>query len=176
MERLSFSYIIGTRQQLNNLTIDSLTVGDSSIKSSQPVRNLGSWFDSHLSMHRSALPHSTTCITSIESGNFSHETTEKLVHAFISISIVSSIDYCIIIACCTTHHPTKSTSCRVQNATAWLVCGVLFHHITPTLLELHWLPVKFWIEFKILLLTFRALHGDPGRNPGQDPIQDPTGS
>ena len=95
MERLSFSYIIGTRQQLNNLTIDSLTVGDSSIKSSQPVRNLGSWFDSHLSMHRSALPHSTTCINIHRIRKFlSRETTEKLVHAFISISIVSSIDYC----------------------------------------------------------------------------------
>ena len=32
-------------------------------------------------------------------------------------------------------------------------------HITPLLFDLHWLPVKFRIEFKILLITFKALKG-----------------
>ena len=31
--------------------------------------------------------------------------------------------------------------------------------ITPVLRELHWLPVKYRINFKILLLIFKALHG-----------------
>ncbi|KAK3526101.1 hypothetical protein QTP70_015426, partial [Hemibagrus guttatus] len=31
-------------------------------------------------------------------------------------------------------------------------------HITPALHQLHWLPVKFCNEFKILLFTFKALH------------------
>ncbi|KAK0136277.1 hypothetical protein N1851_027827 [Merluccius polli] len=32
-------------------------------------------------------------------------------------------------------------------------------HISPVLASLHWLPVKFRIEFKILLLNYKALHG-----------------
>ena len=32
-------------------------------------------------------------------------------------------------------------------------------HITPILFSLHWLPIHFRIHFKILLLTFKALHG-----------------
>ena len=32
-------------------------------------------------------------------------------------------------------------------------------HVTPVLQELHWLPVKFRIHFKSLLLTFNALNG-----------------
>ncbi|KAI3356306.1 hypothetical protein L3Q82_017205, partial [Scortum barcoo] len=33
-------------------------------------------------------------------------------------------------------------------------------HITPVLASLHWLPVKFRVDFKILLLlTYKALHG-----------------
>ena len=32
-------------------------------------------------------------------------------------------------------------------------------HITPFLLNLHWLPIKFKVEFKIVLLVFKALHG-----------------
>ncbi len=33
-----------------------------------------------------------------------------------------------------------------------------FDHITPVLTQLHWLPIKFRTDFKILLLTFKALH------------------
>jgi len=31
-------------------------------------------------------------------------------------------------------------------------------HISPVLASLHWLPVKFRIEFKVLLLTYKALN------------------
>ena len=33
------------------------------------------------------------------------------------------------------------------------------HHISPVLRDLHWLPVKFCIYDKILLLTYKAIHG-----------------
>ena len=33
-----------------------------------------------------------------------------------------------------------------------------YDHITPVLAELHWLPVSYRIIFKVLLLTFKALH------------------
>ena len=33
-----------------------------------------------------------------------------------------------------------------------------FCHITPWLRALHWLPVAYRIVFKILLLTFKAIH------------------
>ena len=32
-------------------------------------------------------------------------------------------------------------------------------HITPILINLHWLPVRYRINFKILSLTFKALYG-----------------
>ena len=33
-----------------------------------------------------------------------------------------------------------------------------FCHITPFLRVLHWLPAKYRVVFKILLLTFKAIH------------------
>ena len=49
---------------------------------------------------------------------------------------------------------------RVQNTAAWLICNISqFDHVTPTLMHLHWLPVKFRIDFKILLITFKVIHG-----------------
>ena len=49
---------------------------------------------------------------------------------------------------------------KVQNSAARLICGIKKRdHITPTLRELHWLPVKCRIEFKILLTCFKARCG-----------------
>ena len=43
---------------------------------------------------------------------------------------------------------------KVLNAAAWVRCLIpKFIHITPVLRELHCLPVKFRVEFKIALLV-----------------------
>ena len=48
----------------------------------------------------------------------------------------------------------------MQNAAAWVISNVpIYSHITPVLRSLHWLPVKCRIDFKILLLTFKAIYG-----------------
>ena len=48
----------------------------------------------------------------------------------------------------------------VQNAAARLVTQVKrTDHITPIRMQLHWLPIAQRIEYKILLLTYKALHG-----------------
>ncbi|KAF7655261.1 hypothetical protein LDENG_00058620, partial [Lucifuga dentata] len=31
-------------------------------------------------------------------------------------------------------------------------------HVTPLLIQLHWLPVPYQIDFKTILLTFKSLH------------------
>ncbi|XP_033473239.1 glucose-6-phosphate exchanger SLC37A1 isoform X3 [Epinephelus lanceolatus] len=47
----------------------------------------------------------------------------------------------------------------VQNSAARIITrSPSMDHITPVLRHLHWLPVKYRIDFKILLLTFKALH------------------
>ena len=49
---------------------------------------------------------------------------------------------------------------RVQNAAARLLMSYKrYEHITPVLINLHWLPVRCRINCKILLLTFKALYG-----------------
>ena len=34
-----------------------------------------------------------------------------------------------------------------------------FEHITPVLRQLHWLPVRQRIAFKLVMITFKCLHG-----------------
>jgi len=48
----------------------------------------------------------------------------------------------------------------VQNAAARLVTGAPRRdHITPVLRQLHWLPVKQRIDFKLAVLVSKSLHG-----------------
>ncbi|KAI4898085.1 hypothetical protein NFI96_008277 [Prochilodus magdalenae] len=80
---------------------------------------------------------------------------ETLVHAFIR----SRLDYCNAL-----FHGLPSKTLRplqyIQNSAARvLVRTNKSAHITPILLQLHWLPVTKRICYKILLLTFKALHG-----------------
>jgi hypothetical protein len=49
---------------------------------------------------------------------------------------------------------------RVQNSAARLILRLgRREHITRHLRDLHWLPVKRRIEFKVLVLVYRCLHG-----------------
>ena len=49
---------------------------------------------------------------------------------------------------------------RVQNAAARLVLGLSPRdHVSPALLELHWLPVYYRVQFKLGLLVYMARNG-----------------
>ena len=48
----------------------------------------------------------------------------------------------------------------VQNAAARLITGARRRdHISPALQQLHWLPVRQRVQFKLAVLVFKALHG-----------------
>ena len=79
----------------------------------------------------------------------------NIVHAFIT----SRVDYCNSLLYGLPNYQLNKLQ-RVLNASARLVCNApRFCHISPLLRALHWLPVKSRIEFKILLITFKAIHG-----------------
>ena len=84
----------------------------------------------------------------------SRSSTEILVHAFIS-SILDN--YCNLIGI---QDKDIAKLQRIQNSAARLVslCKK-YEHITPILKGLHWLPIKYRIVYKIILLTFKCLSG-----------------
>ena len=48
-----------------------------------------------------------------------------------------------------------------QNAAAHLISGTMRHeHISGILRELHWLPATKRCQYKLLVLTYQALHGN----------------
>ena len=83
------------------------------------------------------------------------EITEKLIHAFVT----SRLDYCNSLLYGLPSNLLAKLQ-RVQNAAARLIHRApRFCHITPLLVDLHWLDIKTRIDFKIILLTFKAIHG-----------------
>ena len=152
--------IIGTRQQLSKVSIQSMMIGQTEVSPVASARNLGTWFNTHLDMGT----HITkTCSSALYylynlrhiRKYLSRESTEKLVHAFIS----SRLDYCNSLLYGILEYQIIKLQ-RVMNASARLIYRVhKFCHITPLLAELHWLPVRSKIHYKILLTTFKILHG-----------------
>ena len=75
--------------------------------------------------------------------------------------IMSRLDYCNGLLYGTPDvHLKLGKLQRQQNAVARLVCTVSrYDHITPSLINLHWLPVTHRIEFKIAMLVHKCTYG-----------------
>ena len=152
--------IIDTRHQLSKIQIDSVKVGGVDIKPVESVRTLGSWFDNHMSMNT----HIGKVCSKASRGSYnirqirkflSMESTQILIHAFMT----SHLDYCNSLLSGIPQYQLRRLQ-RVSNAAAArLTCqSPRFPHFSSILISLHWLPVKFRVDFKIALLVYKALN------------------
>ena len=75
----------------------------------------------------------------------------------------SCLCYCKDRLTIVTHCSTVSLNVsfkRVLNSAARLIhLTSRYEHVTPLLIQLHWLPIEQRITFKIAVITFKALHG-----------------
>ena len=81
-------------------------------------------------------------------------TAEIVVHALIT----SRLDYCNSVLFGVSEGLIQRLQ-MVQNSAARIVTmSCKRQHITPVLKALHWLPVKYRIQYKALLLVFKAIN------------------
>ncbi|XP_029285402.1 uncharacterized protein LOC115006916 [Cottoperca gobio] len=146
------SVILGPKCLRNAFSNDIEALDGINLASSTNVRNLGVIFDQDLSFNSHINQISRTAFFHLHNiakirHILSQNDAEKLVHAF----VISTLDYC---------NSLLSTLQLIQNAVARVLTRTRKRdHITPVLAALHWLPVKYRIEFKILLLTYKAING-----------------
>ena len=80
--------------------------------------------------------------------------TEQLIHAFVSTRLDGCNSLLYGLPASSIHKLQ-----RVQNAAARIVTYTNRNeHITPALRTLHWLPVRYRISYKIIVLVWRCLH------------------
>ena len=137
----------------------SLHLDGVSVASSAVIKNLGVIFDPELSFvthkkntSRIAFFHLRN-ITKIRKMLSVHDA-ENLVHSFVTLRL----DYCNAHLSGCANASLKPLQ-LVQNAAARILTRTKhFEHITPVLASLHWLPIKFHINFNVLI-TCNALNG-----------------
>ena len=141
--------IIGTRQQLAKVTIDTLHVGESVTTPAGEVK------------HRLKMD---THINNICKAAFFHLFDIGRIRKFLSITctkilenafVTSCLDYCNSFLYGLPNNRLHKLQ-RVQNAAARLIRNVSrFDHITPSQYSLHWLPIIYRIQLKFYFLSLK---------------------
>ena len=159
------------RQRLSSITrrpqelspeSTSLLVRDSRVVAASTARNLGVIFDFDNTMRMDKQVDALCKAAHYHLSNIgrirhllSDRAAEQLVHAFVTARLDNGNSLLLGI--------TKTQLARLQrveNLAARTVTRTRRHeHITPVLHSLHWLPVSYRIQYKVLLLTFKALNG-----------------
>ena len=152
--------VVGPKTQLPLLADLSLNIESCAITPNPKVKNLGVTFDSTLSFDGHIKEVTKTAFFHLRNISkirplLSAADAEILIHAFVS----SRLDYCNVLFSGLPLCSTKRLQ-LVQNAAARILTRTKkYDHITPVLISLHWLPIQARSDFKVLLLTYKCLHG-----------------
>ena len=151
--------VITTPSSASKLILTDVVIGDSILQPTAIARNIRVMFNSELSMKSQV---SKLCqvayfhlhrIRSIRDCLTQHAT-ELLVHSL----VISRLDYGNGFLYGVPDQLLDKLQ-RVQNVAARIVVRASrYDHITSILETLHWLPVRYCIEYKVVLMTFKALN------------------
>ena len=137
-----------------------LNICGDQIRASVSARNIGVIFDSYMNFECQ--------VSSVCKASFFHirnvsrirkylsmESTKILVHAFVTCRLDNGNALLYGLP----KYLIERLQAVMNCAARLILRKQKYDHVTPLLIELHWLPVSQRIVFKILLLTFKALNG-----------------
>ena len=151
---------VGSASHVKHLKDQSLPVMGEDIHLKSSVKYLGVTLDQSLSMQNFISETCRTCFLYIRRiaairPYLSETAAVRLVTAFVS----SRLDYCNSLLIGLPAEQTNRLQ-RVQNSAVRLVLKKRKReHITPFLMQLHWLPVRFRIQYKLAVLAYRFFDG-----------------
>ena len=137
----------------------SIDLGNTNITFSSTVKNLGVLFDESLTF----VPHikncRKNCFLTLKNlrhirNYFNRTSFESIINAFIT----SKLDYCNSLFINLPASYIKQLQSIQDYAARLIFRRGLYSSVKPLLFDLHWLPVKDRITFKILLITYKIIH------------------
>ena len=151
--------LFGSKQQLSKVSLPFITISESDIAPNTVARNLGVVFDSNMTLvsHVSNIVKSASyhlCNIRKIRKYLNPHSTQQIIHAFVTsrLDMGNSLLYGL------PQNQLKRLQ-NIQNAAARIVTlSSKSTHITPILKELHWLPVRERIIYKLMLLVFKSLN------------------
>ena len=152
--------IFGTAQDITKISQQSVTVGSAKVLPSKVMRDIGAMLDTSLTMKTHINSTTRSCYTQLRGISkirkyLSQDSTKSLVHAYVT----SRLDNMNSLLHALPDYLINKLQILQNNAARLITRQKQYCHITPFLIELHWLPIKFRIEYKILLLVYKCLHG-----------------
>ena len=158
-EKSEFIYF-GSHQQLEKCTVNALQQDNTIIKRSHSVKYLGVILDENLSFHQHITSKCNIAAINIQRissirNYLTIESAKQLAHSF----VLPHLDYCNAILYGLPARHIKKLQ-RIQNWIAKVVLRRNRHESSLTALyDLHWLPISFRIQFKILTMVFKCIIG-----------------
>lgn len=152
--------VFAPKSKLNKTEKLHLKFGNNITKAAPSVRNLGVHLDRSLTMEQQVIAVSKACYYQIRNiGRIRPYITQGACKTLIHALVTSRLDFSNALLF---GIPAKLTGRlqRVQNTAARLITRTRkYDHITPVLMSLHWLPVEYRYQYKILMYTYKALNG-----------------
>ena len=154
-------FMILSKKQDNMEDSITIKIGQSTIHSVDHAKNLGVIFDRNLSMDKQIGNIRKQCYHQIHNiAQIRRFLSLDAIKSLVQANITSRLDYAngVLYGL-----PQKSIGKLqlVQNTAARLIVKTSRRaHITPILMDLHWLPVAQRIVYKILVLTYKSISED----------------
>ena len=151
--------LFGNKNSLKRFDqINQIKIGTTTVEIVKKVKDLGVCINKELKMEDQINYTVKTCNYHLRNIAFIRKYLNvNTLKTLISNHILSRLDYCNALYYAIPKTLQRKLQ-RVQNSAARLITRVRQRErITPALIELHWLPIKARIEFKILTLTYKAL-------------------
>ena len=151
---------IGSRQQLAKVDIVELKLLSANVHFSTTVSNLGVHFDSQLTMRDHVTATCCSCFFQLRQlrvirSSLTTDAAKTLAQAFVG----GRLDYCNSLLYGVSEDLLRRLQ-SIQNAAARFITGARkYDHISPVLRDLHWLPLRQRIIFKIATLMHQCLNG-----------------
>ena len=131
--------VIGRKEQLKKVNIDSITVGADKILKSSSARNLGVTVDENMNLEKHILNLTRACYLQLRNiYKIKKYLTIDARKSLIQATVTSRLDYCNSLLSGLPDKLIKKSE-HIQNACARLITNTpKYHHITPVLKHLHW--------------------------------------
>lgn len=151
--------IVGRHKDLSRLDVSELTINDNIMTVSKEVKDLGVLVDCNISLKSQI--NQTVRISAYHLRNIAfvrkyldNNTIKMLVHSH----VISKLDYCNALYYGLPNYLLKKLQ-LIMNRAARLIVGLPVRlSVTPTLIALHWLPIKARIIYKLCVMAYQALN------------------
>ena len=147
----------GSREQLKKCTFDKININSETIQRNNTVKYLRGHLGQHLNFKKHVITKCKAAMINLHKIRMIQKfLTREICHQLTRSLGISHLDYgnAILIGCPDT---TLGLMQKVQNTAARMVLNKhQSYSATECLKQLHWLPIKSRIEYKVLIMVFKC--------------------